>query len=77
MIFVRCHSHRARRRLLSALDRDPQAYWTAHRLNHRGIYRVDVGELQTARDIVGITRVRDPDQYDFTACWRFNWKTMT
>lgn len=69
MIFVRCHSHRARHRLLAALDRDPQAYWTAQRLNHRGIYRVDSNELCIARSIPGITRVRNPDQYAFTMCW--------
>ncbi len=77
MIFVRCHSNRARHHLLVALDREPQAYWTMQRLNHRGVYRVDVGELEIARAIVGVARVRDPGQYNFMPCWRFNWKTMT
>lgn len=76
MHYAQCNSHRARKRLLLALGREPQSYFTMNRdsngrfrlPNHKGIYEIKEDEISLARSVKGISIVRNPEKYDFMKC---------
>ena len=69
LVFVRCASHRARERLLSLVGEDPLCYFRWADTASRGMYRIPAALLAQARQIPGITRLRDCD--DVRECIRF------
>ena len=68
-IFVLCNSHRARDKLFRLIGRR-DGYYVADlssRLHHRGIYAVTQSELDQARSIKGIRKLRDSSK--LAKCW--------
>jgi hypothetical protein len=66
-VIVRCGSRRARRRLVSALGRRPQAVFRLDRDCLHGAFAVSPEELATALAVNGVTRARS--QEGWAPCW--------
>lgn len=58
MVFVRCKSHRDRKKLFSLLGYAPQGYWSWDDYATGGFYLIPEDKLEAARKIRGVCRVR-------------------
>lgn len=60
---ARCASHAGRERLASALRREPVEYVSYHTGCVGGFFRVRESELDVARELVGVSIVRDASRF--------------
>lgn len=69
-VFVKCSSHRARQKLLAIIP-DAIAHYDEdnflRRHNHKGIYKIDMNQLESATQIKGVTKLRK--QTGYVQCW--------
>ncbi len=70
-VAVRCTSHRAREKLLRLIgDDNAICYFRWADRNSRGIYRIPLAMLKAAREIKGVTRLRETS--DIMRCLVFH-----
>lgn len=71
MRYALCHSHRARDKLIQALARPTQAYYSFKIKNSRGIIAIVNSEVDLARSITGVSimSVNRAVQSKLGKCW--------
>ncbi len=69
MTFVKCNSHRARNRLFGIIGPKAQGYYSFKHNHFHGVYLVMDEDLDRARALKGITKCREQDPDEWSACW--------
>jgi hypothetical protein len=66
-VYVKCSSHRARDKLFRLLGDKPKGYWSFDHGNHYGIFLIPADKLESAREITGVTKLRNTE--GLMKCW--------
>lgn len=68
MTFIKCASHRSRQKVQSALDREPQSFYSWRRACTGGYLEIETSEAEIVRAITGVSVLRG-DTSDLAPCW--------